>query len=311
LLDGKYAAMETLDAKALRIFIAVVRCGSIRSAAEHLGVAASVVSRQIADTEKNVGLPLFNRTSRGVGLTDAGGLVLDHAQRVIEDSGLLSEQLNQLRGVQQARVRVCCGEGFLGDLIEHGLKSFANVYPSVSYNLTLGSTDKVQEDVANGDVDIGIAYNPVIDTRIRSLAISRQPLCLVAAPGHPLLLEQSVSLEACLEASPYALLTKGHGVTQLVSRTAADVGLAVAPMLETPSIDVLRRFVMAGLGITFLPRFAVTTEITRSALGVVELSDPLLAQASAYLMVKARRRLPISVERLGSFLAFEMTAFQQ
>lgn len=302
--------METLDAKALRIFIAVVRCGSIRSAAEHLGVAASVVSRQIADTEKNIGLPLFDRTSRGVGLTDAGALVFDHAQRVIEDSGLLSEQLDQLRGVQQARVRICCGEGFLGDLIEHGLKRFAKVYPSISYNLSLGSTDKVQDEVANGDVDVGIAYNPVIDTRIRSLAISRQPLCLVAAPDHPLLQQQSVSLVDCLKHSPYSLLVKGHGVTQLVSRVAADFGIAVAPLVDTPSIDVLRRFAMAGLGVTFLPRFAVSTELARGALGVVELSDPLLVQASAHLMVKARRRLPTSVDRLGSFLSSEMTAFK-
>ncbi len=303
--------METLDAKALRMFIAVVRCGSIRSAADHLGVAASIVSRQIADTEKNVGLPLFDRTSRGVGLTDAGRLVYEHAQRVLEDSGVLAEQLDQLRGIQQARVRICCGEGFLGDLIEHALSKFVKVYPGISYYLKLGSTDQVQDEVANGDVDIGIAYNPVIDTRIRSLAISRQPLCLVAPLDHPLLKEQSVSLAQCMTQSPYSLLIKGHGVTQLVSRVAVDHGIAVAPLIDTPSIDVLRRFVMAGLGVTFLPRFAVSTELNRGALGIVELNDPLLVQASAHLMVKARRRLPNSVERLSSFLAAEMAAFQQ
>jgi DNA-binding transcriptional LysR family regulator len=68
---------------------------------------------------------------------------------------------------------------------------------------------------------------------------------------------------------------------------------------------------MAGLGVTFLPRFAVSTELNRGALGIVELNDPLLVQASAHLMVKARRRLPNSVERLSSFLAAEMAAFQQ
>ncbi len=302
--------METLDAKALRMFTAVVRTGSIRSAAEHLHVAASVVSRQIAETEKNVGLPLFERSSRGVGLTDAGRLVLEHAQRVIEDSNLLSEQLDQLRSVQQARIRICCGEGFLGDMIEHGLKSFVSIYPTVAYSLTLGSTDDVLDTVANGDTDIGIAYNPVIDTRIRSLAISRQPLCLVAPNGHPLLERKTVLLRDCLAECRYALLSKGHGVTQLVGRVAADCGVAVAPLVETPSIDVLRRFVMAGLGVTFLPHFAVTTELTRSALGVVELSDPLLSQASAHLLVKSRRRLPASVERLASHLAVEMAAFK-
>lgn len=306
---AQHPTMEVLDAKALRIFMAVVRFGSIRSAAEHLDVAPSVVSRQIADTERNIGLPLFDRTSRGVQLTDAGELVLEHGRRVLEDSGLLAEQLGELKGVQQGRIRLCCGEGFLGDLIEHGLKPFVSVYPAIRYNVQLGSTETVLESIANGDADIGVAYNPIVDTRVRSLAISRQPLCLVAPLGHRLLGRPQLWLRECLD-GPYALLGKGAGVTQLVGRVAADRGLAMAPLLETPSIDVLRRFVTAGLGVTFLPSFAVSTELSRAALGAVELSDPLLFEASAHLMVKARRRLPASVDRLAGYLASEMHAFK-
>ncbi|YBV93904.1 LysR family transcriptional regulator (plasmid) [Phyllobacteriaceae bacterium JZ32] len=301
--------METLDAKALRIFMAVVRFGSIRSAAENMHVAPSVVSRQITETERDLGLPLFDRTSRGVELTDAGQLVLEHARRVVEDHGLLAEQLDQLRAIQQGRVRICCGEGFLGDLIENGLKSFVSVYPTIRYEVQLGSTEHILDGVANGDTDIGIAYNPPIDTRIRSLAISRQPLCFVAPPDHPLLAHGQVALEECLD-SPCAMLSKGHGVTQLVERVAAERGVAIAPLIETRSIDILRRFVSAGLGVTFLPEFAVTTELSRNVLGAVELSDPLLFEASAHLMVKARRRLPASVEKLATYLASQMSAFK-
>lgn len=301
--------METLDAKALRILMAAVRTGSIRGAAEHLNVAPSVVSRQIADTERNIGLPLFERTTRGVVLTNAGELVLEHAKRMIEENGLLAEQLEQLKGGQQGRILIHCGEGFLGDLVQHGIRAFADVYPTIKYVIKLGSTESLIDAIANGDSDIGIAYNPIIDTRIRSLAIAHQPLCLVAPLGHTLLDRQKITLEECLT-SPYALLGKGHGVTQLVGRVAADKGAALAPMIETSSIDVLRHFVSAGLGVTFLPRFAVSTELARKALGVVELSDPLLFEASAHLMVRARRRLPASVDRLASYLAAEMTAFK-
>ncbi len=301
--------METLTPKALRTLMSVVRHGSIRGAAEHLAVAPSVVSRQIAETERGIGLALFDRTSRGVGLTDAGELVLEHAKRVIEDSGLLTEQLEQLKGIQQGRIRICCGEGFLADLIEHGLASFICVYPAVRYSIELGGTGELMDAIANGDADIGVAYNPVIDTRLRSLAISRQPLCLVAPPGHALLGRDRVALRECLD-TPCAMLGKGQGVTQLVGRVAADCGLSVAPVIETPSIDVLRRFVAAGLGVTFLPRFAVSTEIARNTLDVVELSDPLLFEANVHLMVKARRRLPTLVDRLAGYLANSMVALR-
>lgn len=301
--------METLDAKALRTFMAVVRLGTIRGAAEQMNVAPSVVSRQIAETERSLGLALFDRSTRGVMLTEAGELVLEHGKRVLEDNGLLAEQLDQLKGVQQGRVRICCGEGFLADLVQHALRLFVEVYPTVRYSIQLGSSEQVLDAIANGDADIGVAYNPVIDTRVRSLAIARQPLCLVAPIGHPLLGRERVALVECL-ARPCALLGKGHGVTQLVGRVAADAGAALAPLVETTSIDVLRRFVSAGLGVTFLPRFAVSTELGRAALGVVELSDPLLAEASSHVMVRARRRLPLSVDRLAGCMAREMVAFQ-
>ncbi|WP_374833743.1 LysR family transcriptional regulator [Paenochrobactrum pullorum] len=302
-------AMESLDAKELRMFMAVVRIGSIRGAAEYLQVAPSVISRQIADTERVIGLPLFSRTARGMRLTEAGELVLDYGRRILEESSLLTEQLGLLRGVQQQRVRIRCGEGFLADVLKHGLSAFVKIYPEIRYDLQLGSTQGVLDAIANGDADIGIAYNPTIDTRVRSLAISRQPLCLVAQPHHPLLIKENLQMADCNGLS-CSLLSQGHGITQLVTRVAADQGIALITLLETSSIDVLKHFVMAGLGVTFLPRFTVATELENGSVNIRELSDPVFNDASAHLMVRARRRLPASVERLGSFLAFNMTAFR-
>ncbi|MCX2697553.1 MULTISPECIES: LysR family transcriptional regulator [Ochrobactrum] len=301
--------METLDAKELRMFMAVVRFGSIRAAAEHVRVAPSVVSRQIAETERNIGLPLFERTARGMTLTEAGELVLEHSRRVLEEHSLLTEQLGFLKGVQQRRVRILCGEGFLADVLQYGLGSFVKIYPDVQYDLQLGGTQTVLDGIANGDADIGIAYNPLMDARVRSLAISKQSLCVVTPPHHALLTKAKLELADCAGIAN-ALLAPGHGITQLVTRVAADRGFVISPLVETTSIDVLRRFVIAGLGISFLPRFAVSTELARNAVAVRELSDPLLAEASAHLLVRARRRLPLSVERLSGFLANNMAAFR-
>ena len=301
--------MTILDNKVLSHLLAVFRTGSIRGAAEHLNLAPSAVSRQIADLEYRLGLSLLERTPRGVVATEAGHLVIEHARRLFEEQQVLIEQLGQLKGLNQGIVRVCCGEGFVADLIENGLTKFTKVYPTIRFRINLAGTEGLLEAISQGDADIGIAYNPVIDTNIRSLSISRQPLCLITAPGHPLAARRSVSLSKVLD-QPLALLPEGHGVRQLLGRVAADAGLALAPTLETPSIDVLRRFVGIGLGVTFLPRFAVTAEMARGALSLVDLTDTLLIEASAHLIVRARRRLPASVDRMASYLAKEMVAFQ-
>lgn len=301
--------MDTIDAKGLKHFMTVVRTGSIRGAAEHLNVAPSVVSRQIAELEHGLGLPLFERTAKGVLLTEAGELVREHGKRVIEDHGLLAEQLDGLRGIQRARVRIICAEGLVADFIHHGLKTFLSVHPGIRYTLTLGSTESMVDAVTNGEADIAIAYNPLVDIRIRSLAIRRQPLCLVAPPDHALLQRSGLTLADCL-GEPTALLSPGHGVRQLVGRVAADAGMALTPVLETRSIDALRQFVAARLGVTFLPRFAVSTEVAHGSVDTRELADPLLLEASAHLIVRAHRRLPASVEQLATCLAQEMAAFR-
>lgn len=301
--------METLDAKALRIFMAVVRMGSIRSAAQYLDVAPSVVSRQVADTERTIGLPLFDRTARGVILTEAGELVFEHGKRILEDNALVAEQLDQLRGIQQGRVRICCGEGFLSDFIQNALRGFVEIYPAVRYVLQVGGTDRILDAISNGDADIGVVYDPVTNTKVRSLAIARQPLCLIAPPGHPLLSRSRVALADCLS-DRFAVVNKSHGITHLVARVAADAGIAVAPLVESDSIDALIRFVTSGIGVSFLPRFVVEAELASGALGAVELSDPLLAGASAHVIVRAGRRLPLSVERLAGFMTREMAALR-
>lgn len=298
-----------MDTRALRHFLAVFLTGSIRAAADHINIAPSAVIRQIADVEHRLGLPLFERSARGVVLTEAGQLLAEHAKRMVEDEELLREQLGRLKGIGQGLVRICCGEGFVADMVANGLKTFARVYPHIRFTVDLAGTTGVLQTVSNGDADVGLVYNPVIDTSIRSIAIARQPLAVVTPPDHPLLERSSVSLAETLT-SPSALLIQGHGVRQLVGRVAADRGLALSPVLETPSIDVLRQFVGAGLGITYLPRFAVANELARGGVGIVSLTDTLLIEASAHIIVRARRRLPVSVEQLVSHLAREMVAFQ-
>ncbi|MDJ0931521.1 MAG: LysR substrate-binding domain-containing protein [Breoghania sp.] len=108
---------------------------------------------------------------------------------------------------------------------------------------------------------------------------------------------------------PVELLDQRHGIRALLTQAASDQGLVVQPLVETASIALLIRYVAAGIGATFLPRFAATAQAARGDLAVVELEDETLRYVSAHLMVRARRRLPKSVVMTANFLAKRMQAF--
>lgn len=240
--------------------------------------------------------------------TEAGRVIAEHARQQVEDGERLIDYLKQLHGLRQGAVRIRCGEGFVGDLLENGIQPFSEVYPNIRLQLLLGVTPDILDAVAESSADIGLAYNPPSHAGVRSAAISRQPLCMLAAPGHPRCHDTSTDLRS-LVSEPVALLTMHHGIRQLIARAEADHGIHLVPNLESGSIDVLRRYAIFGRGVTLLPRFAAATEIADGRLLAIPLSEPLLAEASAHLLVRSQRRLPGAVEQMVAFLTTRMQAF--
>lgn len=296
-----------INDRALRYFLAVARAGSIRGAAEALNVAPSAISRQVAELEAAAGAVLLERLPRGVALTEAGRIVAEHAQRQADDGALLAERLGRLRGVQAGQVRLCCGGGFLTDLVDNALVGFAAAHPGVTYGVTLGGTDRILAAVAEGEADIGMAYNPPAHPGLRSIASARQPLAALLRPDDPL---ARAGRLVAFAGTPCAVLPPDHGVRRLLGRVEADGGFRLTVRLETPSIELQRRFVLAGMGVTFLPGFAAATELRAGQLVAVPLADPLLAEATTHLLVRAGRRLPEAVESLAARLATQLEAFR-
>lgn len=295
-----------INDRALKYFLSVVRTGSIRAAADVLNVAPSAISRQIAELEATCGSMLIERLPRGVVPTEAGKLMAEHAQRQADEVAMLADRLRQLRGLKQGTVHICCGAGFTDDLMENGLARFSAAHPGISYKVSLGTTDRIIGAVASGDADIGVAYNPIVHPEVRAVVTSRQPIAAIVPAGHPLAEHgREIGLSA-FSGERAALLPADHGVRQLLGRVEADGGFRLTPRLESASFELLRRFVTAGMGVTFLPEFAVFTELRAGPFAAIRLSDPLLTAAATHLVVRVGRRLPEAANALVSWLADQL-----
>lgn len=300
--------MDAFDPRFLREFVVVAQEGSIRRAGEHLNIVTSAISRKLAAAEAHLGVRLFERHAQGMTLTDAGKLLLDHANHLTEEQDYVRDLIGQYRDDTRRLIRLGVGEGFSADLMQNGLAHLAAGHPTLRYHVSLAGTDRLVEMVALGQVDIALAYNPILVPGTRSLAIGRQPLTAIVPAGSPLAARGPLRL-ADLVGEPLALLTPEHGIRQLLSRAASDLGLTLTPLMEASSITLLIRFVGAGLGVTFLPRFSTAIQEARGELAIVEIDEPLLAAASAHCIVRARRRLPKSVDAVAALLATRMAAF--
>lgn len=300
---------DTLDIRFLREFLAVAHEGSIRRAAERLNVVPSSISRKLAEAEARLGVILFERTSKGVILTEAGELVREHAQHLRDEQTYLLDQIGHYRDGRSQVVRIATGEGFTSDLMENGLLELTREHPHLRFVIDHAGTAELQRRVIEGEADIGIAYNPLITEATRSLAQSRQPLCGIVPRNSPLAGRKSVSLAEMLD-QPIAILNPNHAIRHLIGQAAADRGLALRVQVETASIALLLRYVCAGVGVSFLPRFSATSQAARGDLVVLDIEEASLQHVSTHLMVRARRRLPKSVDLVATFLSRRLVAFR-
>ncbi|MBN8243535.1 LysR family transcriptional regulator [Nitratireductor aquimarinus] len=301
--------MDALDSRFLREFLIVACEGSIRRAAERLNIAPSAISRKLAEVEARLGVALVARSAQGITLTDAGRLVREHALVQQDEQTFLLDQIGKFREAGGQVVRIAVGEGFAADLMQNGLAPLGARHPHLRFRIDLAGTEEIQRRVVEGEVDLGIAYNPVPTEATRSVAFARQPLCAVVPVGSPLAAREHIPLAEML-AEPLAMLDARHGIRTLVARAASDLGLALRPQVETSSIAALIRYVGAGMGGTFLPRFSASIQAERGEVAIVDLDEESLQHVSAHLMVRARRRLPQSAAVTVDYLAAHMVAFR-
>jgi DNA-binding transcriptional LysR family regulator len=264
---------------ALRYFLEVVRCGSIRLAAERLHVAPSAISRQIVLLEREVGAPLLVRTQRGVLPTEQGRLVALYGNRVGRGADRLRMSLDDLGQVRRGRVSIATVEGMLDQVLPNALLSFRAAHPGVVVSVQVAGTHQVAEAVLREDVEIGIALEAPRRSELLLRQRWAQPLHAVVHPEHALAGRSRVSLGEVLT-YPHVLPDRTFGIRMLTERAAAETGSSAAPLVETNSLDLCRSCARSGAALTILPPMATARDVAAGHLLSIPLTDPMVRSAT-------------------------------
>jgi len=300
-----------LDENRLRYLFEAIRLGSVRAAADLLSVNPSVVSRQIAQLEKDLGVSLIERLSRGVRATEAGDLLVQRFRQWSADAEDTISKLREIQGLQRGHIDIVMGEGFVSDLMSGPLNRFWQRHPRLTMSLELAGTNDVVRAVAEDRCHIGLVYNARTDPQIRTSVSTRQPIRLIARPDHPLARKGTSVQLRDIAGHPLGLMYPSYGTRQVVAMAEASERIGLSPKLTTSSISVLRHFVKADMGVTLLPAFSITADIADGSLVAIPINHSLLTSTEAQVITRLGRELPTAVSQLLRFLSAQMRAFRE
>ncbi|MBL9053149.1 MAG: LysR family transcriptional regulator [Tabrizicola sp.] len=244
----------------MELFVTVASAGGFRAAADRLGLPNSTVSRRIAELERDIGLRLFNRTTRRVELTEAGQTYFDRCRRIIDEARLAHEELSgmvsQPTGLIRASVPVDFTLVYLADI----LADFVRAYPGIRLDLDVSPR---QSNLVTDPVDLTIRIGEVSDPNLIARRLFSAELALFAAPTY-------LSGRDAILAPPDLL---HHDCLRVVDRPLRLVGpngqLQTIPAQGSfiaNNVGLLHRLTRQGLGITALPIDLTREDVTTGTL---------------------------------------------
>lgn len=270
-----------------RVFLAVADLGSLTRAALHLDTTQSMLSRQINALERDCGARLFNRTGRGVALSDLGQRIRPQVQALLEGAVALQEDI-------RGDARAPAGRVTLGVLPSIGITLVGPLFgalrvrhPAVALKVLEGSSGQVEEWLADARVDLAILY------RYGGARVDGEELLanvdsyLVGARGDRLTSAAEVPF-ARLDGLPFILPGAPNGLRTALDTQARAQHIALAPAIEADSLPLQRTLVADERLYTVLPLHAVWAEVQQGVLQAARIVEPPLERRVTMASARAK-----------------------
>ncbi len=277
------------DAK-LRYLAEAAALGSMHAAGEKLDVAVSSISRQIAQLEAQVGLPLIERGRRSIKLTEAGEMAVRYYRESITQRETLVANIQALRGLRAGQINLAVGEGFVNALSPL-LQTFADEHPEIRMSVKMAGTLEVMRQVRDDEAHIGLAFHSPPDPKINVRATFAQPIRLIVHPRHPLAGRSSVALREVVE-HRLCLPEASFRIGQMIDMAREHERISLDAHLSTNSLHLLREMVKSGKCATLLPEIAAVRELSQRVLIAVPIDSAALQDTALTVICRLGRTLP-------------------
>ncbi|MFZ9297801.1 MAG: LysR substrate-binding domain-containing protein [Hylemonella sp.] len=270
-----------------RAFLAIAELGSLTRAALFLNSNQSLLSRQLNALERDCKARLFNRTGRGVTLSDVGLRILPQVKALLESAQGLEMEI-------RGEAREPAGQVVLGSLpsitnsiIAELYLRLRSKYPGIQLRLLEGSSGQVEEWMADSRVDLAILYRYGKVTSAHEEPLATVDSYLIGAPGNRLTRAAEVPF-AALDGLPLVLPGAPNGLRTALDMLCRQEKIALHPLLEADSLPVMRAMVADAKLYTVLPIHTVWQEIKDGRLQAARLVSPSLQRTVSLEIARSK-----------------------
>ena len=274
-----------MEIRELRSFCTAARLRSISRAAEQLGIGQPTVTTHIKKLESELSTVLFDRVRRPIQLTLAGRRLSELATPLVDGMDGLAQSASE------AEERGPVLLGATPDIIPHTLLRVVRVFlarhPHIHLTIKSATRTQVTQMVSDGEADIGIVQHYDRDDAFRFEGLFVYERVLITPPDHPLSREPVEGLEQIAQ-YPLILMNEGTHTRDLLESEFKRRGVNYEIVVDLDSMDMIKRYVALGMGVSVGPRLAIDPH-DHDSLGVVSLAHILPVEQGGIITLKGKR----------------------
>lgn len=247
--------VENMEFKDLEIFQMVAEKGTITAAARELNYVQSNVTARIQKLEVELNTPLFNRHNRGMNLTPEGKKLLVYSEEILS---LTNEMKKVIQSKEEPAGKLEIGTVETVIQLPYILSAYNKKYENVDMSLISGVTEELQEDVLNHKLDGAFVTETELHPDLVSHDVFKEELVLISDM-------KETSLDQ-LKHEPFLCFTEGCGYRARLEMWYKDENVKPQKVMEFGALETILNSVVVGLGVTFVPKSAVTHLVKRGVI---------------------------------------------
>jgi DNA-binding transcriptional LysR family regulator len=260
--------VASMDVRGLEVFLSVAKHLNFTRAGEEVHLSQPSVSVRIRQLERDLGSKLFEQLGKRIALTEAGQLLLPYAIRVMAAMDDALHAIDELKGLERGSLRIGASTTPGMYLIPRTIAQFKRQYPKIDVHLAVKDTRQIEEGVIRNEFDFGFVGGHLAGDEVDVVTWIIDHLVLVVPSNHVLARKKLVKV-ADLRKERFILREPGSATRAAVVNHLQKSDLKVETIMEMENPESVKKAVQSGLGIAFISKFAVETELKAKSLVAV------------------------------------------
>jgi DNA-binding transcriptional LysR family regulator len=254
-----------MDVRDLQIFLSVAKHLNYTRAAEEVNLSQPSVSVRMRLLERDLGSKLFEQLGKKVALTEAGQLLIPYATRVIAILEDVRHAVGELNGLARGSLRIGASTTPGMYLVPQTIAHFKQRYPRVAVHLAVRDTRQIEEGVIQNEFDFGFVGGHLAGDEVDVIPWLTDQIVLVTAPKHRLAQKNLVKPQE-LQKEDFIIREPGSATRAAILTHLQKRDVEMNTIMEMENPESVKKAVQSGLGIAFISKFAVETELKAKTL---------------------------------------------